>query len=85
MFAARGEFGTSVAPPAAYAEADLTAYAVSAFARKLVSSNFVVELGGLWADRGPALDHPDFHFRQPQRWVYLTLTATTRVLGRWAQ
>jgi hypothetical protein len=96
MFAVRGDFSTSVDPPpsAIFTDASgkkaaiapiVTTYSVTASARRLVSSNVVVELGAFFADRGPPLNTTDFAFVQPSRWVYLMLTASTRGMGRFAQ
>jgi hypothetical protein len=63
----------------------VTNYSVTASARKLVSSNVVVELGAFLSDRGPALNTADFAFVQPSRWVYLMLTVSTRAMSRFAQ
>jgi hypothetical protein len=84
MFALRGDFSTSVDPPAA-AAAFVTTYSATASARRLVSSNVVVELGAFFSDRGPALNASNFAFTQPSRWVYLMFTASTRAMGRFAQ
>jgi hypothetical protein len=85
MTTLRGEFGApleapSVAPPAL--PPDETAFALSLSVRRRVTENFFAELGGRWADRGPALSTPDFHFHQRQLWAYLSITGTTRPLAR---
>jgi hypothetical protein len=96
MFAVRGDFATSIDPPPGLEVTDannvtttvapiVTTYSLTASARKLVSSNVVVELGAFLADRGPPLNTTDFAFVQPSRWVYLMLTASTRGMGRFAQ
>jgi len=58
---------------------DETVASLSLPVRHRVSRNFIAEVGGRWADRGPRLtglgDGLGFH--QRQLWVYLSLTATS--------
>ncbi len=81
----RGDFATvledvSVLPT--QTPPDETAFSFSLRVRRRVTENFYAELGGLWANRGPTLDTPNFRFDQRQIWAYLSLTATTRPIPR---
>jgi hypothetical protein len=61
---------------------DETAFSLSLFVRRRVTEYLFAELGGRWADRGPALVTPDFQFHQRQLWIYLSVTGTTRPIPR---
>jgi hypothetical protein len=61
---------------------DETVFSLSLGVRRRVTENFYAELGGRWANRGPTLDTPDFHFDQRQIWAYLSLIGTTRPVPR---
>lgn len=63
---------------------DETAFDISLSFRRWMSESFLAEVGGRWADRGPALVTPDFQFHQRQLWIYIALTATTRPIARLA-
>jgi hypothetical protein len=76
----RGDFGTAL--PYTTTVGDVTAFSVTSTVRRLLSPNAFVELGGLWADRGPALDAADFAFHQRQLWLFVSLSATTRATSR---
>jgi hypothetical protein len=87
-----GTFSTSLStglpitpqtPGAAPNFPDETAFTVNVPLRHRVTSYFIGEIGGRWSDRGPRLTAPEFHFHQRQLWVYLELTATTRLVPRW--
>jgi len=95
MATLRGDFGTALrdtpyqtifngalvpnaVPP------DETAFSVGLSARRWMSENLLAEVGGIWADRAPALVTPDFKFHQRQLWIYVALTATTRPIARLA-
>jgi hypothetical protein len=88
MTTLRGEFATALqSVPALPGEIppvppDETAFSISLNVRRRVTENFYAELGGRWADRGPTLDTPDFHFHQRQLWVDLSLVGTTRPIPR---
>jgi hypothetical protein len=79
----RGDFGTAL--PGTTTVGDVTAFSATSTVRRLLSPNVFIELGGLWADRGPALDTADFAFHQRQLWVFVALSGTTRATGRPAQ
>jgi hypothetical protein len=96
----RGDFGTAIrTSPYSFVETgvapslpaslssypDETAFSLTLSDRRRISENFYAEIGGRWADRGPALVTPDFHFHQRQLWVFLALTATTHPIPRPAQ
>lgn len=80
----RGDFATPLqAPPPINGTApDETAFSITVYLRRRATENLYAELGGRWADRGPALQTPDFAFHQRQLWAYLSLTATTRPIPR---
>jgi hypothetical protein len=83
----RGDFGTTLrTTPYPIAPGQLppdeTAFSLALSVRRRVSEYLFAELGGRWADRGPALVTPDFQFHQRQLWIYLSLTGTTRPLPR---
>jgi hypothetical protein len=61
---------------------DETAFSVMLAVRRPVTQYLFAELGGQWANRGPALFTPDFHFHQRQLWIYLAITGTTRPIPR---
>ncbi len=90
----RGDFATALKDPPLQAAVvgqpppiplDETAFSVSLSGRRRVSENMFLEVGGLWADRGPVLSTPDFSFHQRQLWVHVSLTVTTRPIPRLAQ
>lgn len=79
----RGGFATPIRTtpfvvPAGVVAPDETAFAVTLSLRKRFSMNFFGEVGVRWADRGPALVTPDFHFHQRQLYLYVELIGTTR-------
>ena len=82
----RGDFATAlqdvpVKPP--QIPPDETAFSLTLAVRRRVTENFYAELGGRWANRGPTLYTPNFHFDdQRQLWAYLSLIATTRPIPR---
>ena len=81
----RGDFATvlqSVPVLPGAIPPDETAFSVSLGVRRRVTENFYAELGGRWANRGPALDTPGFQFNQRQLWAYLSLMGTTRPIPR---
>lgn len=95
MATLRGDFGTALRdtpyqtllngmPVAGAIPPDETAFTVSLSGRRWMSENLVAEVGGIWADRAPALVTPDFKFHQRQLWIYVALTATTRPIARLA-
>jgi hypothetical protein len=57
---------------------DLTSASVALPLRHRLTNHLVIEVGGRWGDRGPALSSSNFEFHQRQTWAYVTLTATTR-------
>lgn len=81
----RGDFATALQDVPAVATQpppDETAISVTLSVRRRVTENLYAEVGGRWANRGPTLDTPEFHFDQRQLWAYLSLTATTRPIPR---
>jgi hypothetical protein len=83
----RGDFSTSLrTTPYPLAPGQLppdeTAFSVILFVRRPVTHYLLAELSGQWANRGPALFTPDFHFHQRQLWVNLSITGTTRPIPR---
>lgn len=81
----RGDFATPFeAPPVPTTGIpyDVTTFTVAVSVRRRVTENFYAELGGRWADRGPALQTPDFQFHQRQLWIYLSITGTTQPIPR---
>jgi hypothetical protein len=64
--------GAPVRPP------DQTAFSVRVPVRHRFSRNVMLEFGGLYGDRGPALTSSNFEFHQRQLWAYFSLTITTR-------
>ena len=79
----RGDFATGPRPETAPRH-DVTAYVVppsrASCCRPICSAS--------WAACGPTgapPSAPDFAFHQPLRWVYLSLTGTTRAVGRWGE
>ncbi len=94
MINLRGDFATALKTPplqpivvgqAPPIPIDETAFSISLAARRRVSENMFAEIGILWADRGPVLTTPDFHFHQRQLWVHISLMATTRPIPRMTQ
>lgn len=86
MIGLRGDFATALRttpyPTVEGFVPDETAFSVSLFVRRWVSKNLLAEIGGRWADRGPALVTPDFSFHQRELWIYFSLTATTQPIAR---
>jgi hypothetical protein len=83
----RGDFATALRTtpyPIALGQIppDETAFSVALSVRRQVSERLFAELGGRWADRGPALVTSDFQFHQRQLWVYLSVIGTTRPVPR---
>jgi hypothetical protein len=85
MWWLRGDFSTAlrstpvvVAPNAA--PPDETTFGVKLSCLRRLSPYFFGELGGYWADRGPAFVTPNFHFHQRQLWVYVQVIGTTRTV-----
>jgi hypothetical protein len=87
-----GSFSTSLStglpiipqtPGAAPTYPDETSFSVNVPVRHRVSSYFIAEIGGRVANRGPRLTAPNVDFHQRQLWLYLELTATTRLVPRW--
>jgi hypothetical protein len=90
MLGLRGDFGTAIRTTPYQIEVgglppDETVFAFNLFVRRWISQNLATEIGGTWADRGPALVTPDFAFHQRQLWLYVALTATTRPIPRLTQ
>jgi hypothetical protein len=84
-FGLRGDFATVIGQVPAAAgtvQPDETAFSVGLMVHSRLSANLFTEFGGLWADRGPPLETPDFHFHQRQLWVFLTIGATTAPVPR---
>jgi hypothetical protein len=86
MIGLRGDFATALRttpyPATEGFVPDETAFSVSLFVRRWVSKNLLAEIGGRWADRGPALATPDFGFHQRELWIYFALTATNQPIAR---
>jgi hypothetical protein len=61
-----------------YRPPDQTAFSVRVPVRHRFSRNCVLEFGGFYGDRGPALSYSPFEFHQRQLWAYFSLTITTR-------
>ena len=87
-----GDFGTILRNPPPVDQPilvgvtpDETAFSISLSARRRVSENLFAEIGGLWADRGPVLSTPDFHFHQRQLWLHVSITGTTKPISRQVQ
>src|SRR5262249_52460427 len=84
-----GSFSTSLSLQTPYAAQtggtfpDETAFSVSVPVRHRVSSYLIAEVGGRVANRGPRLTAPVLDFHQRQLWIYVQLTATTRLVPRW--
>jgi len=68
---------TSTAAPAPPVYPDETVFSFSLSARRRVSTGAFAEIGGLWADRAPALVTPGFAFHQRQLWVFAQLAWTS--------
>jgi hypothetical protein len=85
----RGDFGTVLrAPPVTPLTSfvpDETAFSITLSTRRRISENLFGEVGILWADRGPALSDPDFHFHQRQLWLHVSVTGTTKPISRQVQ
>src|SRR5262249_34215648 len=83
----KGSFATALrTTPYAVApgqpQPDETVFFVDLTVRRPLTQYLLAELGGQWADRGPPLFTPDFHFHQRQLWIYLSFTGTTQPLPR---
>jgi hypothetical protein len=78
-FLAKPTVMTAAGVPAG--EPDQTTVAVRVPARHRFSENFLLEFGGYYADRAPALTSSDFHFHQRVVWAFFSLTASTRPVG----
>jgi hypothetical protein len=80
-----GEFATPIRLSSLPGNPDETAFALTGWLRRRATDNIILEIGGRWADRGPAFAAPGFRFHQRQNWIYLTLTYTTEARRRWSQ
>ena len=81
----RGDFATTVRTSTFYVGntvPDETVASLTLSVQRLISPGFFMEIGGLWAERGPALVTPDFQFHQRQLWVFARLSWTTQPLPR---
>jgi hypothetical protein len=75
----QGDFTTSlISPSMATMNLDETALSVVVPVRHRFGPNVIVELGGRWGERAPAITSSDFGFRERQLWAYLAITADTR-------
>ncbi len=82
-----GALGTSlrdVGPlPGGTTPPDQTVASISLPIRHRASESLLVEFGARWSDRAPHFEGSYFGFHQRQFWIYTTLTATSRLQGRW--
>jgi hypothetical protein len=60
---------------------DQTSVSVRVPVRRWFSKNCMLELGGYYGDRAPALTSAQFEFHQRQLWAYVALTVTTQDVG----
>jgi len=80
----QGDFATSLRTAPAATNLDETALSIVLPVRHRVTPNVIVEIGGRWSERAPALTATNFGFRERQIWAYLSLTATTRARPAWS-
>jgi len=82
-FGVQGDFVTSLRTSAAPSGFDETAFSLVMHIRHRVNDNLIVEVGGRWSERAPALAASNFGFHAQQLWGYVSLTADTRERPRW--
>jgi hypothetical protein len=81
----RGDFATTLRTSTFYIGTtipDETVASLTLSVQRLISPGFFMEIGGIWAERAPALVTPDFQFHQRQLWVFARLSWTNQPLPR---
>lgn len=82
---ARGDFATTLRTTPFDVNGfvpDETIVSLTLAVQRLISTGFFFEIGGTWAERGPAFVTPDFQFHQRQLWVFAQLSWTSHPLPR---
>jgi hypothetical protein len=75
---------TPTMTPTPQQDLDETAFSVAVPVRHRLSRNLLMEFGGRWTERAPAIVASDFAFRERVLWAYLTLTYSTRATPDWS-
>jgi len=74
-------FATSLeAAPVNATNPDETVASVALPVRHRASDHVTMEVGGRWSERAPHFKAPNFAFHQPQFWLYVLLTGTSRTV-----
>ena len=79
----KANFTTGLRTTAPATNVDETAFFVGVPIRYRLNENVILEGGGRWAERAPALAASDFGFHQRQLWASATLTVTTSAVPGW--